>query len=86
MRRFAEFISGLVELVPICLHGVFGEPRRVGSVGVLGFSSPVNERVHQHDSVINAQWARKNATSYIQLNFRFPSFIGSYPVNCMLCI
>ena len=51
MRRFAEFISGLVELVPICLHGVFGEPRRVGSVGVLGFSSPVNERVHQHDTV-----------------------------------
>jgi hypothetical protein len=37
VRRFAEFISGLV---PICAHGVFGEPRRVGSVGVLGFLLP----------------------------------------------
>ena len=37
VRRFAEFISGLV---PICVHGVFGEPRRVGSVGVLGFLLP----------------------------------------------
>ena len=72
MRRFAEFISGLVELVPICLHGVFGEPRRVGSVGMLGFSSPVNERVHQHDKCPVGN--KKGYKLYFLVKFSF-SFI-----------
>jgi len=58
VRRFAGFISRLVP-VCLCVHGVFVEPRRVGSVGVLGFSSPVNERVHQLISMINPAGKKK---------------------------